>query len=357
MGHAFTIDDPYRYGPVLTDFDLHLLAEGTHFRAWDRLGARPITLGIRAGVHFAVWAPSARRVSVVGDFNGWDGRVLPMRKRTGGYWEIFVPDLGVGDCYKFEVAGADGSVVLKADPFGRYFETPPRTASVVWNAEGYEWGDAAWMKARPARNKWCERPMSIYEVHLGSWRWPAGSKRCDLHGTGADARAVREGDGVHAPRVAAGDGAPLHRLVGLSGDRFLRADQPLRHAGGVQGVRRCLPPGRPRRDPRLGAGALPERPARPRPLRRHRGLRACRSAPGRAPGLGDTRLQLRASRGPLVPALERDRTGSSSFTSTDCASMRSRRCSTSITRGSRGSGWRTSSAAARTSTRSSSSSS
>jgi 1,4-alpha-glucan branching enzyme len=177
MGHAFTIDDPYRYGPVLTDFDLHLLAEGTHFRAWDRLGARPITLGIRAGVHFAVWAPSARRVSVVGDFNGWDGRVLPMRKRTGGYWEIFVPDLGVGDCYKFEVAGADGSIVLKADPFGRYFETPPRTASVVWNADGYEWGDAAWMKARPARNKWCERPMSIYEVHLGSWRWPAGSKQ------------------------------------------------------------------------------------------------------------------------------------------------------------------------------------
>src|SRR4029078_7786200 len=96
MGHAFTIDDPYRYGPVLTDFDLHLLAEGTHFPAWDRLGARPMTLGIRAGarplgvragVHFAVGAPSARRVSVVGDFNGWDGRVLPMRKRTGGYWE------------------------------------------------------------------------------------------------------------------------------------------------------------------------------------------------------------------------------------------------------------------------------
>jgi 1,4-alpha-glucan branching enzyme len=169
-GHTFALDDPYRYGPVLTDFDLHLLAEGTHVRAWDRLGARPITHGIRAGVHFAVWAPSARRVSVVGDFNRWDGRVHPMRARSSGYWEIFLPDLGVGDCYKFEVAGADGSVVLKADPFGRYFETPPRTASVVWAGGGYTWADQAWMQARPACERWVRRPMSIYEVHLGSWR-------------------------------------------------------------------------------------------------------------------------------------------------------------------------------------------
>jgi 1,4-alpha-glucan branching enzyme len=169
-GHAFDLDDPYRYGPVLTDFDLHLLAEGTHVRAWERLGARPITHGIRRGVHFAVWAPSARRVSVVGDFNRWDGRVHPMRARTSGYWEIFIPDLGVGDCYKFEVAGADGRIVLKADPFGRYFETPPRTASVVWSGGDYAWADQAWIEARPRCGRWVGRPMSIYEVHLGSWR-------------------------------------------------------------------------------------------------------------------------------------------------------------------------------------------
>jgi len=169
-GQAFDLDDPYRYGPVLTDFDLHLLAEGTHVRAWDRLGARPITHGIRRGVHFAVWAPSARRVSVVGDFNRWDGRVHPMRARTSGYWEIFIPDLGVGDCYKFEVAGADGRIVLKADPFGRYFETPPRTASVVWSGGDYAWADEAWMQARPGCGRWVGRPMSVYEVHLGSWR-------------------------------------------------------------------------------------------------------------------------------------------------------------------------------------------
>ncbi|MCC7033702.1 MAG: 1,4-alpha-glucan branching protein GlgB [Acidobacteria bacterium] len=169
-GHAFALDDPFRYGPVLTDYDLHLLAEGTHVRAFEKLGARPITHGIRRGVHFAVWAPNARRVSVVGDFNGWDGRVHPMRLRSSGYWETFVPDLAAGDRYKFEVLGADGAVHLKADPCGRYFEVPPRTASIVWSSRDYQWGDGDWMAARGGHDGWIERPMSIYEVHLGSWR-------------------------------------------------------------------------------------------------------------------------------------------------------------------------------------------
>jgi 1,4-alpha-glucan branching enzyme len=165
------VDDPYRYGPVLTDFDLHLLGEGTHFQAFDKLGARLIIHGIRAGVHFAVWAPNAERVSVVGDFNGWDGRVHPMRAiRPGGYWEIFVPDLGQGDPYKFEVVGADGERVLKADPCGRYFETPPRTASIVWSSDSYAWQDGAWMTARADKALWLRQPMSVYEVHLGSWQ-------------------------------------------------------------------------------------------------------------------------------------------------------------------------------------------
>ncbi|MCC7123260.1 MAG: 1,4-alpha-glucan branching protein GlgB, partial [Acidobacteria bacterium] len=175
-GTIDTIDDAFRYGPVLTDFDLHLLAEGTHVRAFDRLGARPITHGIRDGVHFAVWAPHARGVSVVGDFNGWDGRVHPMRKRTSGYWEIFLPDLGAGDRYKFEVLGADGRRVLKADPFGRQFETPPLTASIVCAPESYEWQDEAWLSGRPAQRQWVDRPMSIYEVHLGSWKRAADGR-------------------------------------------------------------------------------------------------------------------------------------------------------------------------------------
>ena len=107
-------------------------------------------------MHFAVWAPSARRVSVVGDFNAWDGRVHPMRARSSGYWEIFIPDLRVGERYKFEVLGADGRTVLKADPYGRYFETPPLTASIVWNSDGYAWGDEAWMTARAGQNRWLQ---------------------------------------------------------------------------------------------------------------------------------------------------------------------------------------------------------
>ncbi|HQZ37809.1 MAG TPA: 1,4-alpha-glucan branching protein GlgB [Vicinamibacterales bacterium] len=168
-GRSFELDDPYRYGPVLSAFDLYLLAEGTQVRAFDALGARPLVHGIRQGVHFAVWAPNARRVSVVGNFNGWDGRVHPMRARSSGFWEIFIPDLGTGDAYKFEIISADGRIVLKSDPVGRYFETPPRTASVVW-ADAYEWVDEDWMQRRADAGLWLKQPMSVYEVHLGSWR-------------------------------------------------------------------------------------------------------------------------------------------------------------------------------------------
>ena len=176
-GRMSEVDDPYRYGPVLTDFDIHLLGEGTHHRVHETLGARPITHGIRDGVHFAVWAPNAWRVSVVGDWNGWDGRVHPMRAiRPGGYWEIFVPDLGPGDRYKFEVIGADRQRVLKADPCGRYFETPPLTASIVCSRDTYAWGDAAWMAARAGEGRWRRKAMSVYEVHLGSWRRSADGR-------------------------------------------------------------------------------------------------------------------------------------------------------------------------------------
>jgi 1,4-alpha-glucan branching enzyme len=155
----------------LTDFDLHLLGEGTHVEAFNKLGARRLTCDGQAGVHFAVWAPNARQVSVVGNFNGWDGATHPMRPtRTGGYWEIFIPDLGAGDPYKYRVTGADGRVVLKADPCGRYFEVPPDTASIVWDSPGYAWGDQAWMDGRAGCAHWRRRAMSIYEVHLGSWQ-------------------------------------------------------------------------------------------------------------------------------------------------------------------------------------------
>jgi 1,4-alpha-glucan branching enzyme len=168
-GGVSEIDDPYRYGPVFTGFDQYLFGEGTHVRAFDRLGARPMTHGV-PGVHFAVWAPNARRVSVVGDFNGWDGRVHPMRALVNaGVWEIFLPDVAEGARYKFELVTRDGAIVLKADPYGRCFETPPQTASVIYS-DAYQWGDQDWLAARRGEKMWHERPMSIYEVHLGSWR-------------------------------------------------------------------------------------------------------------------------------------------------------------------------------------------
>jgi 1,4-alpha-glucan branching enzyme len=163
--------DPYQYGQVLSDYDLHLFAEGTHHRVWDKLGSHVMTIGDVTGVHFAVWAPNAQRVSVIGDFNRWDGRVHPMRKLVpSGVWELFIPELKPGAPYKYEVRTHGGHLLEKADPYARSFEVPPRSASVIWEDGGYEWGDADWIRDRSTAGSWHDRPMSTYEVHLGSWR-------------------------------------------------------------------------------------------------------------------------------------------------------------------------------------------
>ena len=168
-GYTTELDDPYRYGRVITDYDLYLFGEGNHTRIYDRLGAHPMTIGTAAGVHFAVWAPNASRASVVGDFNGWDGRVHPMRLLgASGVWEIFLPAAHVGHRYKFELRTRDGRILTKTDPFGFAFEVPPLSASIVSLPE-HEWHDAEWMAARAEASSWFERPMTIYEVHLGSW--------------------------------------------------------------------------------------------------------------------------------------------------------------------------------------------
>src|SRR6478609_8207909 len=163
--------DPYRYGQIISDFDLHLFGEGTHYRAWDTLGSHGLTLDGVQGVHFAVWAPNAQRVSVIGDFNRWDGRSHVMRRLVpSGVWEIFIPGLKDGDCYKYEIRTPAGHLLQKADPYGRRFEVPPNTASIIWTDGQYAWDDSNWMRDRAAAGGWHERPMSIYEVHLGSWR-------------------------------------------------------------------------------------------------------------------------------------------------------------------------------------------
>jgi 1,4-alpha-glucan branching enzyme len=169
------VDDPYRFGVVLGELDLHLLAQGTHWRAWRALGANARTIDGIAGTAFAVWAPNARRVAVVGGFNGWDARAHPMRRRVeAGVWELFVPGVGDGELYKFEILGVHGERLQKGDPYARHAEPPPATASRVRHERSFAWNDAAWLASRATRPS-REAPMSIYEVHLGSWmRHPDG---------------------------------------------------------------------------------------------------------------------------------------------------------------------------------------
>ena len=154
----------------LGDTDLHLFNEGTHTRLYDKLGAHVGSEGGQTGTRFAVWAPNAARVSVIGNFNGWERGKTPLSPRgSSGVWEGFVPGVGRGELYKYHIESHHrGYRVDKADPFGAYHQIPPQTASIVWSLD-YEWGDGAWMKERAGRNA-LSAPMSIYEVHLGSWR-------------------------------------------------------------------------------------------------------------------------------------------------------------------------------------------
>jgi len=170
-GEPFELYDTYAFPCVLTEFDLYLMGEGRHYDTYKKLGAHLITLEGVSGVHFAVWAPSARRVSIVGDFNGWDGRSHPMRARgSSGIWEIFIPELPEGAVYKYEILGPDGNLVpLKADPYAFRSELRPRTGSVVAQLDSYKWSDSEWIARRTNKN-WHESPISVYEVHLGSWR-------------------------------------------------------------------------------------------------------------------------------------------------------------------------------------------
>ena len=174
--HQHIAYDPYCYPPQLSDFDLHLFGEGKHRAAYKILGANERDVDGVGGVLFAVWAPNAERVSVVGEFNRWDGRRHPLRVRPGsGIWELFIPDLGPGAFYKFEVRNRHtGQVLLKSDPYGQQFEARPKTASIVVGAPEHVWQDADWMERRAVWD-WQHAPMSVYEVHLGSWqRGPEG---------------------------------------------------------------------------------------------------------------------------------------------------------------------------------------
>ncbi|MFN7570145.1 MAG: 1,4-alpha-glucan branching protein GlgB [Betaproteobacteria bacterium] len=168
--------DPYGFAPTITDFELHLFGSGRLLQAWRCLGANPLTLDGIDGARFAVWAPNAERVSVVGDFNRWDGRAHPMQSRGGGgVWELFIPGVAPGALYKFELRNRDtGHVFVKADPYAQGFELRPATAAIVQGASRHQWRDADWL-ARRAQADWLHAPMHIYEVHAYSWmRHPDG---------------------------------------------------------------------------------------------------------------------------------------------------------------------------------------
>ena len=169
-GSMLLTRDPYAFIPQLSEFDLYLLGQGEHLESYKVLGAHLRSVDGIEGTAFAVWAPNAQRVSVVGDFNEWDGRRHMMRRLGGsGIWEIFVPGVEEGDHYKYELRGLHGEIILKTDPYGFYAQHDLRTACMVTDLERYEWSDAAWMEHRAKRDAYAE-PMSVYEVHLGSWR-------------------------------------------------------------------------------------------------------------------------------------------------------------------------------------------
>ena len=169
-GHTEIMHDPYSFDSFLTEFDFHLLGEGTHYRAYEKLGAKLRTVNGVSGVNFAVWAPNAQSMSVVGDFNQWQGDAHGMRKHIpGGIWEVFIPGLRAGEHYKFRVVGEHGKTIDKCDPYSYSAELPPRTASIVADLDQYHWKDGEWLDRRRQANP-LEQPFSVYEVHLGSWR-------------------------------------------------------------------------------------------------------------------------------------------------------------------------------------------
>ena len=172
--HEMIAKDPYSFDPMLSDLDLFLLGEGNHHRMYERLGAQLRTVEGVEGVNFSVWAPNAKGISLVGSFNEWDGRKHPMQKRVpSGIWELFVPGIGVGQQYKFRVTGENGEQIDKCDPCGFYAEVPPRTANIVVDLNSYDWKDADWIDNRAKTGM--DKPISVYEVHLGSWRHKQGS--------------------------------------------------------------------------------------------------------------------------------------------------------------------------------------
>lgn len=199
--HERVIYDPYSFrSPKLTDLDIHLFAEGNHHRIYEKLGAHLMTVNGVTGVYFAVWAPNARNVSILGDFNYWDGRQHQMAKRGNGVWELFIPNLGVGSKYKYEIKNQAGHIYEKSDPYGFQQEPRPKTASIVADLDNYQWTDENWIEKR-RHTEPLTQPVSVYECHLGSW----------MHASSAEPAKLP--DGTEEPVVIAAELNPGARFL------------------------------------------------------------------------------------------------------------------------------------------------
>jgi 1,4-alpha-glucan branching enzyme len=341
---------------ILTDDDIYLFNEGSALRLYEKLGSHRVSEGGRQGVHFAVWAPDAESVSVVGDFNHWSPEANPLRPRdVSGIWEGFVPDLDVGAVYKYHIVSRihGGYTVDKADPYAMRYEEPPRTASIVWDLD-YKWGDKEWLDSRHARQK-LTSPVSIYELHLGSWR-----------------RVPEEGGRSMTYREVAKPLAEYVQHLGFTHVELLPImEHPFFGSWGYQTTGYFAPTSRYGSPQDLmymidylhqrGIGVILDWVPSHFPTDEH-GLatstaatststhfRRRASTPTGAAGSSTTAATRCAA------SCSRARTsGSTAITRTGCASTRSPRCSTSTTRGARASGCPTSSAAVRTSRQSTS---
>ena len=245
---------------LLSDDDIRLFSAGCHHRLYDKLGARLGKQDEHDGVYFAVWPPNADRVSVFGDFNSWRRDANPLQLRTSsGIWGGFVPGSGDRTVYKFHIVSrSNGYAVDKADPFGFQHQEAPQTASVVRNL-GYAWGDADWMQSRSVHNS-LSSPISVYEVHLGSWaRVSDEGNRFLSYLEMADRLVPCEGTRVHARAISPGNGTPILRVVGLPDDRVLCTYEPLWFSSRAYVLDRHVSPSWDRRVSGLGPVAFPER--------------------------------------------------------------------------------------------------
>jgi 1,4-alpha-glucan branching enzyme len=251
---------------IVTDYEAYLFGEGHWLRAWEKMGARPAEVDAVAGYTFVVWAPNGQAVSVVGDFNHWDGRANPLRNLgASGLWEGFIPGITEGTPYKFEIHQPVGPPLLKCDPFALAAEVPPKTASVTSRLTGYTWRDLEWMDARRRRGTALDAPLSIYEVHPGSWRRNPDEGSRSLTWRELATELVEYVTELGITHI---------ELMPVMEHGVLRADQPLWIDRRFPVLRGRVPSPQHRRDSRLGAGALSKGRARACTIRRVRAVRA-----------------------------------------------------------------------------------